>query len=695
MIDRLLPFSMAMVALIAIMLLALLAVVGFARRNVVGRFPMIVALIVTATWLAVATVTNAQAPYAVFLEGARNLAWLWYMAALTGYTQSPGDEGRMSAVGWIYVGLFVLQSLSSIVALLPVVLQTGYALDLAHFASIQMLISAGALVLLHNVFEAGRRIQRLDLGFPLSALSLLWIYDLNLYAITYLGGRPAFLMEMLRPLQILIMAVLLTAAVFRPGVRQVRFSRPMAFRSLAVAAVLGWLGLLAALATVLPYSGKDFSGFAQIGVLMGSAVIVALLAASPTARARLRVLMAKHLFEHRYDYRAEWLRFTATLNKVEPDAALMDARVTKAIADIVESPGGWLLTRSGDGYGLTGNSLGRMPPLIDDRQSAAMAHWMLSSERIIQLDEVRRGAAPFEEVGIIPEVLLRDQTLWIIVPLIHNDRIEGIAILTRPPLDRALDWEDVDWLRIAGRQAASHIAEARGSEALAESARFDEFHRRFAFIMHDVKNLASQMALLARNAERHGDNPEFREDMIETLRVSADRLSQLMQRLSQQDRVRVDQLMPVDIAIIVRRVATAARRQHDVTIVGAQQAFARANAETVEQLLTHLLQNAIDASAADSPIMLRIDGDDGQMRLSVEDKGKGMTPLFMRNELFRPFSSTKEGGFGIGAYQARQLAEAMGGQLHVSSIEGRGTIFTLVLPQATPDHFEPNRSEAA
>jgi putative PEP-CTERM system histidine kinase len=291
--------------------------------------------------------------------------------------------------------------------------------------------------------------------------------------------------------------------------------------------------------------------------------------------------------------------------------------------------------------------------------------------------------------------VLRDETLWIIAPLIHIDRIEGIAILSRPSIDRALDWEDFDLLRIAGRQAASHIAEAHGSEALAESARFEEFHRRFAFIMHDVKNLASQMALLARNAERHGDKPEFREDMIETLRVSADRLSQLMQRLSQQDRVRVDQLMAVDIAIIVRRVATAARRQHGVTILGAQQAYARANAETVEQLLTHLLQNAIDASPEDAPITLRMDQDGSQMRLSVEDQGQGMSPLFIRNELFRPFSSTKEGGFGIGAYQARQLAEAMGGQLHVSSIEGRGTSFTLVLPQATPDNFEPNRSEAA
>ena len=57
---------------------------------------------------------------------------------------------------------------------------------------------------------------------------------------------------------------------------------------------------------------------------------------------------------------------------------------------------------------------------------------------------------------------------------------------------------------------------------------------------------------------------------------------------------------------------------------------------------------------------------------------------FIRNRLFQPFASTKSGGFGIGAFEARSLVSAMGGQLSVDSAPGRGTTFTITLPAALP-----------
>ena len=55
---------------------------------------------------------------------------------------------------------------------------------------------------------------------------------------------------------------------------------------------------------------------------------------------------------------------------------------------------------------------------------------------------------------------------------------------------------------------------------------------------------------------------------------------------------------------------------------------------------------------------------------------------FVRNRLFQPFASTKPGGFGIGAFEARSLIAAMGGRLSVDSRPGRGTTFTITLPAA-------------
>ena len=59
-----------------------------------------------------------------------------------------------------------------------------------------------------------------------------------------------------------------------------------------------------------------------------------------------------------------------------------------------------------------------------------------------------------------------------------------------------------------------------------------------------------------------------------------------------------------------------------------------------------------------------------------------MSAEFIRSRLFHPFSSTKDGGFGIGAYEARAILAGMGGRLEVQSREGEGSRFIITLPMA-------------
>src|SRR3546814_17984629 len=95
--------------------------------------------------------------------------------------------------------------------------------------------------------------------------------------------------------------------------------------------------------------------------------------------------------------------------------------------------------------------------------------------------------------------MIEENRAWALVPLIHFERLAGAVLLARPLVGRELDWEDLDMLRVVGRQVASYISEAQGQEALSEAQRFEEFNRRFAFIMHDIKNLVSQLSLVARH----------------------------------------------------------------------------------------------------------------------------------------------------------------------------------------------------
>jgi signal transduction histidine kinase len=68
-----------------------------------------------------------------------------------------------------------------------------------------------------------------------------------------------------------------------------------------------------------------------------------------------------------------------------------------------------------------------------------------------------------------------------------------------------------------------------------------------------------------------------------------------------------------------------------------------------------------------------------RLTIDITDEGPGMSPEFIRDELFRPFASTK-GGHGIGAYQARELLREAGGDLLVLSHARSGTTMRLLLP---------------
>jgi putative PEP-CTERM system histidine kinase len=245
-------------------------------------------------------------------------------------------------------------------------------------------------------------------------------------------------------------------------------------------------------------------------------------------------------------------------------------------------------------------------------------------------------------------------------------------------------------------QAATCLAEARGQEALANAQRFDEFNRRFAFIIHDVKNLISQLSLIIRNAERHADKPEFREDMIATLHSSVKKMNDLLARLGRgSPNVEAEPVRTISVSQAVAAVAEIKRRVHPVEVSGDPGLAAVADPCRLEQAMMHLVQNAIDASPAGAPIRIACAARGGEAAIDIVDSGCGMSADFVRNRLFQPFASTKEMGFGVGAFEARALIAAMGGRIEVESREGAGTRFTLLLPRGEKDAAPSQQRDAA
>jgi signal transduction histidine kinase len=103
--------------------------------------------------------------------------------------------------------------------------------------------------------------------------------------------------------------------------------------------------------------------------------------------------------------------------------------------------------------------------------------------------------------------------------------------------------------------------------------------------------------------------------------------------------------------------------------------------EHLHSVLTNLFLNARDALGQGGRIEVKTRQEDDWIVLQVADNGCGMTPEFVRNSLFRPFSTTKQNGLGIGLFQSKKIIEAHGGAMQVGSDAGKGTTFRIRLPR--------------
>ncbi|MFL6721591.1 MAG: XrtA/PEP-CTERM system histidine kinase PrsK [Sphingomonas sp.] len=643
-----------------------------AQRLLAGAFAL------TACWAWLAAVAPGE-PVLGFAETARNLVWVSLLYSLSAAAREDREHGLRLVYGAVaaVIGLQLIGDTLQLFSPSSAIAQTGLIL--------RVTTAAGALVLVHNLYGQAAPASRSHIRFAMLGLALIWTYDLNLYTILYIGSAGAQRLTEWRGLSVALAVPLFALATREEGGWRVRLSRAATFQSLSLLAICAYFALMAILATALRGTGVDWTSALMVGTLAVMTVAAMVLIPSARARGWAKVKLAKHLFEHRYDYRTEWLRFTQTLGRAGPEAPPLSERIVKAFADVVDAPGGLLLVSDG-GRGLAvataaswpGNS--PSPEAFDD--AADFWSGLEESGGIIEFEGLRHGWASAAVKALpVPKWLIHEPAVWAGIPLLHHQRLVGLVVLAAPDYRRQLDWEDLDLLRTAGNQAASSLAEALGQEALSHAQRFEEFNRRFAFILHDIKNLVSQLSLLTRNAERHAHNPDFRTDMVATLHSSVGKMNELLARLAPHSPARVQRVEPQPLRPILTAAIATKRRDREINLLGNASVEALVDAGALEQAVGHLLQNALDASSSE-PVTVRVADQGGSVTITIADKGVGMDGDFIRNRLFQPFASSKPGGFGIGAFEARSLITAMGGRISVDSRPGRGTTFTILLPAA-------------
>ena len=663
------------------------------RRN----RPLAAAFAVTSAWAIFVAFLGPHSMAAGLAESGRNFAFLAFMYAMV---RDAADDGRQRALKAVYTVVAAVIGLQlTIAGVAPEFVHAPivYGALTATGQIIGLTIAAGSLVLVHNLYGQAAPDSRWGIRLPMIALAGMWTYDLHLYTVGYLTRGPVEDLLAMRGAILSMLVPLFALASKRNAQWRVQVSRAATFQSISVIAIFAYLIVMMSATQALEIIGGNWARVGQIGVIFAMTVVALVLLPSGRMRAWARVLLAKHFFEHRYDYREEWLRFTRTVGAAGEGQAALAERIVKAIADIAESPAGLLLVPDETGR-LSLAAQWNWPDEVPHGGSgeAALVRLIEATGHVLELDgrpgRIRAGGMEAE----VPAWLAGLEDAWAGVPLLHRDRLVGLVVLAHPVVRRPLDWEDFDLFRSAGIQAASYLAEARSHAALADAQRFDEFNRRFAFIMHDIKNLVSQLSLVARNAERHADKPEFRADMIATLQGSVRKMNDLLARLDRgSGNVEAEPPRAIALGPTVGEVVAVKKRVHPVLLEAELGVGAVADPARLRQALEHLVQNAIDASPAGTPVTVRIVRRGGEAAIDILDGGAGMSADFVRDRLFQPFASTKESGFGVGAFEARSLVAAMGGRIEVESREGEGSRFTVFLPLgATREDYLPERMRA-
>ena len=481
---------------------------------------------------------------------------------------------------------------------------------------------------------------------------------------------------------------------------RVQVSKTAAFYSASLLLIGGYLLFVASAGYYVKFFGGSWGGALQVALLAAALGLLTLLVLSGTLRARLRVFLSKHFFSYRYDYRLEWLRFTGMLSsRSAPDD--VGGQVLRGLADMIESRSGslWVKTLGDAEYVQAAHWNMPLAGQPVDAQSA-FCQFMREREWIIDLaaapaaasgantaaDTAANPAAnPATTTGAAatvaaPDWLLAMPEAWLVVPLLVGDDLLGFVVLGQPRTAIELDWEVRDLLKTAARQAAVFLAQMHATESLLEARKFDAFNRMSAFVVHDLKNIVTQLSLMLKNAERHKHNPEFQQDMLITVENSLDKMRQMMLQLREGERP-AGHTSGVELAPMLRRIEQAARlrgRQLEIEVL--DRVATRGHEERLERVIGHVVQNALDATPATGRVWVTLSQSAGRALVLVGDTGAGMSQEFVQSRLFRPFSSTKSSGMGIGAYESFQYVKELGGSIEVKSELGQGTVMSLLLP---------------
>lgn len=339
------------------------------------------------------------------------------------------------------------------------------------------------------------------------------------------------------------------------------------------------------------------------------------------------------------------------------------------------------------------------PPYFPGR--GKLVSWLAVNERPLIVSENTSLLSYFSDEE--QEVLKRLKA-EIVYPLNVMNRISGILVMGRKVNGKKFDKQELDLLSLLLGQAAFAIEHASLYEI--QRDRLKRMYRtdRLAVLgelaagaAHEIKNPLTSIRSTIQYLSNDFDTESEKGQMMHELLNETERINKIVQGLLSFARpsalnsteVNLEQLINQTLLLVNN---TLKKQQVEVEFeYFTEQTTIMGDAEQLKQVCLNMILNAVEAMKENDesrPRTLYISMEQGAMidarshylLLSFEDTGKGIDEKDIEN-VFNPFFTTKEEGTGLGLAICYGIINRHKGELEVRSTLGKGTCFTIKLPQ--------------
>ncbi|MFH1262160.1 MAG: ATP-binding protein [Pseudomonadota bacterium] len=327
----------------------------------------------------------------------------------------------------------------------------------------------------------------------------------------------------------------------------------------------------------------------------------------------------------------------------------------------------------------------------------AMEKWLPLFEGEGVLDRLQEKPTPVK-VGTLGEerperyrqsvATLQSNGIEVLVPCISSGKLFGVLLLgAKESRDR---WEADELLLLEpiGVRMGIVLENAELAVAADRQARLAAVGQMASVLIHDIKNPLSTIRISAGTIKRRFREGDHAYELVTFVEEEVDRMDRTIQGILTYAKPMGlslrDCSMNTLVAKVVERVAPSFEK-NEVRLV-----FMRSEKEPVFQgdetllgrAVENLLVNAMEATPRGGTVTVRVGFEgNGRDRLAVivEDTGRGMDAT-IREQVFKPFFTTKSTGTGLGLAIVKQIVSEHGGEIELESRPGSGTRFTLEFP---------------